>query len=281
MKILVIGANGFLGSELTKVLIERNHVVLRGVSRKVHESDIVIPLDSMVEFSEVDKPDLVIDVSNKYILEETSDSVRQMSETIIGVAKTIVQSNKSWHVPIIQTTSYFQHCPPEVQPWNAYSEIRNKSLQMLMESTSASGSYFYEFVIHDTYGERSRNKFLDLCLDAFQNRRALAAGEGHSIVNLTHISDICNFIANQIENSESVQCKNIRWDIKSSDTFTLRSLVKLFEELSGVENIAEWGKLKSPRREVLKIWEIPNARNDFHNEITLRNWLTKRLTRES
>ena len=280
MKILVIGANGFLGSELVNALVERNHNVYRGVSRKVHENEIVIPLDSIVELPKGDKPDLVIDVSNRYISKETSDSVRQMSDTILGVAKTIHRSNESWRAPLIQTTSYFQYCPLELQPWNAYSDIRNQSLQILQESAQASGQYLHEFVIHDTYGEKSRKKFLDLCLDAFQTREKLAAGDGYAQINLTHISDICNFIANQIENTKIVKVKDSRWDIKSSDSFTLRSLVKLLEELTGVENIVEWGKLKSSSREVLQLWDIPNARDNFHNKIKLQNWLIKKLSKE-
>jgi hypothetical protein len=254
-----------------------NHEVLRGVRQKVNTNDITVPLYGIVEISDLNKPELIIDVSNKYNPDESDESIRQMSDTIIGVAETIVKSNEKWRVPIFQTTSYLQYCPPERQPWNRYSEIRNRSLEILRNGTSRTGNILHEFVIHDTYGEVARKKFLDLSISAIQNRKVLAAGHGNSILNLTHISDICNFIAKKVNNENLALSEDIRWNIKSSDTYTLRSLIKLLENISGVEKIVEWGTLENPRREVLELWEISNSRNEFNQETFLQVWAEKKL----
>ncbi len=278
MRILVIGASGFLGTELCKVLRERGYEIQSGVRRRKIETEIEIPLNGTINLQSGEKPSLIVDVSNKYIPFETDEAIKSMSKTILGVAKTILRSNESWNAPILQTTSYLQYCPRELQPWNKYSEIRNKSLEILKQSARQQGSGIAELIVHDTYGEVPRNKFLDLCLDAIKTGNSFNAGCGKSVINLTHISDICTFIADQISSLTSGVEKEIKWDFKSSDTYTLKSLVKLLEEMSGKSNFVNWGILNNPRREVLKVWKIPGAIEAFNTKISLRDWLARKLS---
>lgn len=278
MKILVIGARGFLGSELCKVLSERGHKVLRGVKRKYIESEIEIPLFKIVTDLSENSPELVIDVSNRYISEESEEAKRIMSETIIGISETISKSNEIWKVPIIQASSYLQYCPAALQPWNHYSFVRNESLKLLQNSANRNGQGFFEFILHDTYGEKSRGKFLDLCLEAIKKELPVAAGDGKSIINLTHINDICNFIADQIPEGVFDSDLNYRWDIKSSDTYNLKMLVQLLEQVSGKNSIVEWGKFDNPRREVLEIWDIPGALSSFKNKTIFKDWIYRKIS---
>ncbi len=278
MRVLVVGANGFIGTELCRVLSERGHEVLRGVRIKKHERDFEVPLNGTINIPVKMFPDIVIDVSNRYIPGETVDAKALMSETILGVSRTLSESNKNWKIPIIQTTSYLQHCPASLQPWNYYSSLRNKSLETLKLSANSHNQGFFEFVLHDTYGETSRNKFLDLCLKAIKTEEPFAAGEGKSVVNLTHINDICNFIAEQTQTIVLGSESNYCWDLKSSDTYSLRTLVQLLEELSKRFPIVNWGKLDNPRREVSEVWEIPDAISSFKNKTILKEWLYKKIS---
>ena len=279
MRVLVVGANGFLGTELCKVLSERGHEVLRGVRIKLLENEIEVPLNGTISIPVTNFPDIVIDVSNRYIPGESDNAMALMSETITGVSETLSKSNQNWKVPIFQTSSYLQHCPDSVQPWNHYSLVRNKSLETLKLSANSHNQGFFEFVLHDTYGEASRNKFLDLCLEAIKTEEPFAAGEGKSVVNLTHINDICIFIADQIQAIVFGSEANYRWDLKSSDTYTLKSLVQLLEDLSNKHQIVHWGELANPRREVLEVWEIPDALSTFKNTTILKEWLHKKISK--
>jgi hypothetical protein len=136
-----------------------------------------------------------------------------------------------------------------------------------------------EFVLHDTYGETPRSKFLDLCLIAIKSGIPFPAGEGNSILNLTHVNDISNHIADQIPQNSELTNSYRRWAVKSSDTYTLRSLVDVLEEISGATSIVDWGAMSNPRREVRELWDISGAENNFVNKTNLAEWLSARLSK--
>lgn len=272
MKILLVGANGFLGSELAISLKALGHEVFHGVSKVRNREEIEIPLYGIVDLSQSAFPDLVIDVSNKYIPDENEDSLRKMEDTIIGVASTLCNSNEAWKVDILQVTSYLQYCPPDKQPWNHYAEIRNFALKMLQDSVGNSKSNLHEFVLHDTYGEVRREKFLDLCIKAVAGSK-VRAGDGNSVLNLTHIKDVSNFISQKIHKAELSELEYKRWSIRSDETYNLRKLVNLIEASSGVSGIAEWGASSQSRRQVVQLWDIPESNSEFKNTVKLQDWL--------
>jgi nucleoside-diphosphate-sugar epimerase len=280
MKILLVGANGFLGSELFTILKNLGHQVIRGVSKVRGPEDLEIPLFGKIDFPSIEVPDLLIDVSNKYFADESQKSIKIMEDTIIGIASTLCNSNKIWKKDFLQTTSYFQHCPVNYQPWNGYAEIRNKSLSMLKESASINNTNLYEFVLHDTYGNTRRNKFLDLCIEATQGKK-LSAGDGYSVLNLTHIKDISDFISLKINQSELAKSDKKRWIIKSDDTYSLRELTKLVENVSGKTNLVNWNKLTQNRRQVIDLWDIPESNCEFQNKTKLPDWLSNYFSLES
>ncbi len=279
MNVLVIGAKGFIGQELCRVLSERGHKVLAGVRKRSLENEIEIPLFGTIKVPRDCIPEIVVDVSNKYIPTETEANILAMSQTILGVSETIRQSNIIWNAQIFQTTSYLQYCPENLQPWNSYAALRNQSLSELRKSAEDNGSGLYEFVLHDTYGDSPRSKFLDLCLNAINSGKPFPAGEGNSILNLTHVNDICNYIANQIPENPKLINAHRRYVIKSSDTYTLKSLVDLLQVISGVPSIVEWGVINNPRREVRELWEVSGAENNFVNKTILSKWLSAKVVK--
>jgi nucleoside-diphosphate-sugar epimerase len=274
MNILLVGVNGYLGSELAISLNALSHKVFRGVSKARNPGEIEIPLYGMVDLSQSDFPDLVIDVSNRYIPNENPDSLRKMENSIIGVASTLCNSNEKWKVDILQGTSYLQYCSPDKQPWNHYADIRNTALKMLQDSAINSKSNLFEFVLHDTYGEVRREKFLDLCIKAVSGPK-VKAGDGNSVINLTHVRDISNFISQKVHKAGLSESNYKRWSIRSDETYNLRELVNLIEEISGVSGIAEWGSSTQTRRQVVQLWNIPESNPEFKNTVKLQSWLQK------
>ncbi len=279
MNILVIGSKGFIGQELCKVLSVRGHKILEGVRKKSLEHEIEIPLYGTVQIPRESTPEIVIDVSNKYIPSESEAAILSMTQTILGVTETILRSNDLWKAHIIQTTSYLQYCPEDLQPWNNYAALRNQSLNKLRQGAEENKCGLYEFVLHDTYGETSRSKFLDLCLIAINSGIPFPAGEGNSILNLTHVNDISNYIADQIPRKSALTNSHRRWAVRSSDTYTLRSLVNILEEISGAPSIVDWRAMNNPRREVHELWEISGAENNFINKTILAEWLSARVSK--
>ena len=98
-------------------------------------------------------------------------------------------------------------------------------------------------------------------------------------MNLTHVNDISNYIADQIPKNFALTTSYRRWAVRSSDTYTLRSLVDVLEKISGATSIVDWGAMSNPRREVYELWEIFGAENNFANKTNLAEWLSARLSK--
>ena len=276
MILLVVGANGFLGSEICDKLIEKGHTVHRGVSKKKLDTDVIIPLNGYIELNGLAKPDAILDFSNRYFGSPNKDQLNLMKETILGVTATLVRTNKDWSVPIYVGSSYFQYAPPNLSPWNDYAAIKNSALASLTESSLSSNFKIAEFVIHDTYGDSLRSKFLDLCIKSIRSGTILNAGDGFSVINLSHLADIANFITSKIE-EDSFSHKVDRYSIRAGQNYTLRELVDFIESISGVKNFVTWDSIETNQRQVKTLWDIPDARSDFRTTKKLDAWIREKL----
>ena len=249
---LLIGASGNLGNLIEKFLHVLGHQVYKGVRIQNSPQDILIN-----EFQKINIPkhvhiDLIINASNKYFVNENSQEIDLMHNTIIGITSSIIQTNIG--CPVIFFSTYLQYLEASSQPWSIYTDFKTRSAEMMMKYSKDTSISVLEFVLYDNYGGQRQNKFFDLAIDSVSTGKKLLATPGDSILNLTYIWDIINSLTNTLNNNlNSLNQGNLTtFSIYSKDTYTLKDLVSIIERVSGKTVPVHWGALPYRSKEVFE-----------------------------
>ena len=252
INVLLIGASGNLGSVIEKFLKLSGYQVYRGVKTLNTSQDILIK-----EFEEIIIPkqvsiDLIINASNRYFVNANRQQIDLMHSAIIGITTSITKTNIG--CPVLFFSTYLQYLEGITQPWSSYTDFKTRSTDMIRSFSKETSINALELVLYDNYGGQRKNKFFDLVIDSVSTGNKLLATPGDSILNLTYIWDIVNSLREILDN-DSILLKELglkTFSIYSEDTYTLRNLVSIIEEISGKTVPIQWGAQPYRPKEVFE-----------------------------
>jgi nucleoside-diphosphate-sugar epimerase len=250
--VLLIGASGNLGNLIEKFLHGLGHQVYKGVRIQNSPQDILIKEFQKISIPKHVQIDLIINASNKYFVNENSQEIDLMHNTIIGITSSIIQTNIG--CPVIFFSTYLQYLEASSQPWSIYTDFKTRSAEMMMRYSKDTSISVLELVLYDNYGGQRQNKFFDLAIDSVSTGKKLLATPGDSILNLTYIWDIINSLTDTLNNNlNSLNQGNlITFSIYSKDTYTLKDLVSIIERVSGKTVPVHWGAQPYRSKEVFE-----------------------------
>jgi nucleoside-diphosphate-sugar epimerase len=279
--ILLIGSTGNLGSAVKRYLESKEYIVYCAVRKPIYEKEILVSAFEPILLPKGVTIDLIINASNKYYINPEFNQVIQMSETILGLSKSILQSN--FTCPIVYFSSYLQFLPDEFQPWSIYTEMKSESSEIMLEYGSDRKSKVFEIVLYDNYGGKRKNKFFDLALSAAISQKLLPATKGESVLNLTHINDIVSNLEVFIrEDSLYISSGyNHSYSIYSSDTFNLKELSKYIENILGVKVPIVWDAIPYRDKEVFKFYNSKPLLPNFIQNIHLKDYIASQVNKKS
>jgi nucleoside-diphosphate-sugar epimerase len=249
-RVLVIGASGNLGKPLVRKCQFTFANVISATSK-----------DIKTILRENKDIDLIINVANRYYPEPTSIQLREMEESIIGLAELIASSTELNRAPIIHFSTYFQYPPEELKLWSEYSGFKNAATSIYKNISSTFGIPTTEIVLYDNFGGRRKNKIFDLMLSAAIGQETIDATPGDSQLNLTHIDDIVDGVVSSAQELFQTESELSRkYQLKNSNSYSLREIDTLISITLEIQTKVNWGALKYRKKEVFEIWdcaEIP------------------------
>ena len=267
MNILAIGTGGNLGDYFVKNSRYR-HFISSTVRESEPTRDFSLITWDKIHLPEKYRPDLIINFANSYYPSPNMAELRNMQDAIVGVAHSIFNTNRIFSAPIIAFSSYFQYAPIEMQPWSQYSILKDESFRIYdgMDSTKI------ELTLRDNFGGKRKNKFFDLALLANKNGSQLNANPGESIINLLHLSDICDGIDTVIENLLH-GANSAHFEFKARESHTLRELVRLIDEVSLKETSVKWGTYPYREKEVFEEWDCAPTPPGWSPKLDLADYI--------
>jgi len=263
MNVLVIGATGNLG----KPLVQRCQDIFTNTI-------VTSSQDTREILHEINDIDLIINVANRYFPAPTPSQLLQMKESIIGLAELIRDSNKKTRAPVIYFSTYFQYPPEELKPWSEYSGFKSAATSVYKTISSTYGIPTTEIVLYDNFGGERKNKIFDLMLSAAIGDETINATDGNSQLNLTHISDIVEGVvalAQKLLQGESSISRT--YQLKSSNTLSLREVDALISETLEVKTKVNWGALRYRDKEVFKIWDCAEVPTFWSAKKSLKQYI--------
>lgn len=193
MKILLIGASGFLGSNLFQEFIIRNYEVSTLSYRQYKEDIFCKNLEiKLVEFN----PDFIINTASSQISGDNPESLRELNSSNILLHSFIAWgiNNFSPGCTLISFGSQWQYVDSIRKPYNAYAASKSAAEAML-EHYVQDGLNVLWFVLGDTYGPNDpRKKIINSIIETVKTEVPLNMTKGEQCINLIHIRDVIDAV---------------------------------------------------------------------------------------
>lgn len=270
MKVLLTGATGFIGSQLTHRLVAEGHqvaIVVRPESQ-LDVLDAVLPLiqvhfydgkySSLILALELSQPELVFHVASLFLAQHKPEDVARLIESNLNFPTQLLEAMSQVGVrQLINTGTSWQHYQNEdYNPVNLYAATKQGFEALLAYYVEAQGFRAITLKLFDTYGPGdTRPKLLPLLKRAAITGETLEMSLGEQMVDLVHVDDVvdCFFAAGVRLIQGEVKSHEV-YAVCSGEPIALRDLVGAFAQIAGAKLNVKWGVRPYRMREVMHPW---------------------------
>ena len=258
MKVLVTGADGFIGSHLCQFLLKENHEII-AISRNFKQLPTLISNSDKIDFNQVDvtdfsslskiiikhKPNIIIhlagETSHKQSFENPMYDVDVNTKSTLCILETIKQSKLKTR--FILGSTFIVVGKPETLPVTEDTDCNPSTVYGINRLASEYFSKVYHnmydidaisFRITNAFGPRekyltpTKNALNYLIYQAYKGKDVTIYDEGKFFRDVIFVNDVISGINTIIKNGES---GNLYW-ISSSKKTWFYEIGKLLEELT-------------------------------------------------
>ena len=250
MRVIVAGANGFIGSNLCKHF-QKNNIDFLGLVRskslkfdkKINnnlvklENSNLLPKQIQNLFDSF-KPTALVNAATMYIRNDDATLLSDLVESNIYYPSQLLENCIKNNVKFINLSSNWQMKNKEkYNSINLYAASKNSFeilLSYLIETSQINAS---SIILYDTYGPNdSRDKILNsLIMNAIQNRD-IELTYSKKQINLTHIDDITNGIELILKEKYLMRY----YELSNVDNITLDKLFSMVKNITKSNFNVSW-----------------------------------------
>ena len=280
LKILVTGASGYIGSELVTKLtglgcsvavIKRassNLTSLNHVLDKISIYECDSSTESVIKIVKDCNPDVVVHLASLFIAEHKSADIENLIASNLLFSTQIVEAMKHNNVKfLVNTGTSWEHFNnSKYNPVCLYAATKHAFESILEYYVQTSDLRVITLKLFDTYGPRdTRPKLIPFLQKLALTGEKLAMSKGQQLIDIVYIDDVIEAFVLSMKRLRSLEPKsNESYAVSSSDPITLKDLVLIFEEASGLKMNINWGMREYRAREVMIPWndgcDIPGWR---------------------
>lgn len=267
MKILVTGATGFIGTNLTRELRKEHELFIlgqfEGDPEKLGLSGIVMTDDiqRLADYIKGNEIEGIIHLASLYLTVHTPEQVKDLvssnvyfgtavleAASLAGCVKWFLNTGSIWQNYNVKGAAY--------NPVNLYAATKQAFIDMAKYYSDVYGIRFCTLKLCDTYGPNdTRKKLFKLFKDYSESGEVLKMSPGEQKIDLIYITDIIAGFTQLAELLSSDTELEDEYVLTSGRQIPLKELAQLFCDVSGRKLNIEWGGRPYRDREVMVPWK--------------------------
>ena len=283
MKILLTGATGFIGSQLTKHLLSEGHSVAILV-RPESNLDVLQYIISNIKVYVIDytytgllqavgdeQPDIVIHLASLFLSQHNPNDTSRLIESNINFPVQLLEVMCQLGVKqFLNTGTSWQHYENHIySPVNLYAATKQGFEAILSYYVQVKNFKVITLKLFDTYGAGdTRQKLFSLLRKAAKTGEVLKMSYGEQSLDLVYISDVVKAYSLMIKKLSKVK-ESECYAISSSTQIKLKKLVQLYSKCLGKDLEVKWGALPYREREVMNPWSSYELVPDWVASVSL------------
>lgn len=278
---LVTGATGYIGSKLTRLLLQQDHNVIAIVREtsslfqlpshhpSLHIENCSLNYESLPTIFKKYDVDVVFHLAAPQTSTDSYEEIKNSINTTITFGTYLLEamSNSSCKL-LINTGSFFETGESnQYNPQSFYAASKSCFQQIISYYVKTKKIKAISLRLMDSYGPRDpRAKLWPQLISSLKSNKKLCLSQGEQILNLVHVDDICEAFVNawKILLTESYTHHEVYY-VATEKKQSLRCIVEIFEQAAGRKLLIEWGARPYRETEIM---------NPYVGEL-LPNWHAK------
>ena len=267
MNILVTGATGFIGTNLTRELRKQHNLFIlgqfEGDPEKLGLPGIIMTDDiqRLADYIKENQIEGIIHLASLYLTVHTPEQVKDLISSNVYFGTTVLEAASlagclKWFLNTGSIWQNYNTKGSEYNPVNLYAATKQAFIDMAKYYSDVFGIRFCTLKLCDTYGPNdTRRKLFKLFKDYSESGEVLKMSPGEQKIDLIYITDIiagfirlAELLASDTELAEE-------YVLTSRNQIPLKELAHLFCEVSGRTLNIEWGGRPYRDREVMIPWK--------------------------
>lgn len=266
-KILITGASGFIGVNLTKRLVERDfevHVLVRSmenlsrfdaVINNIHVHHYTGDMESMMAIFGAAQPQAVIHLAALFLAEHEPKDVTSLINSNILLGGHLLEAMSAHGVRcLVNTGTHWQYYSgASYNPTSLYAATKKAFEDIANYYVQAHGLKMLTLIIYDTYGPMDkRPKLFSLLNRVKETSEELKMSPGDQLIGLVHIDDVIDAYVTAINTlSQSSVPLQESFFLTPCAFLKLRDVVMKYEEVNCCKLNILWGARPYRAREIM------------------------------
>ena len=288
MRILVTGATGFIGTNLTRELRKNNDLFIlgqfEGDPEKLGLPGIVMTDDiqRLADYIKSNEIEGIIHLASLYLTVHTPEHIKNLVSSNVYFGTAVIEAASlagtvKWFLNTGSIWQNYNTKGTEYNPVNLYAATKQAFIDMAKYYTDVFGIRFCTLKLCDTYGPNdTRKKIFKLFKDYSESGEVLKMSPGEQLIDLLYITDIVagfSQLAKLLSIGEDLKDEYV---LSSGKQIPLKELAQIFTQVSGRQLNIEWGGLPYRKREVMVPWKgeiVPGWKPEITVEIGIMQFL--------
>ncbi len=267
MKLIITGANGFIGKHLCKRLQKEGWqftCLIRPESTRtffdeniIHTIQISDESTSLTELMKKEGTTGIVHLASHFVAEHQEKDIEPavLTNLLFGtqVLDASVKAGVKW---FLNTGTFWQHYNgSEYDPVNLYAATKQALEDIGRYYANAHGLRFCTLKLCDTYGPNdTRNKLFNLWEKIAKSGDTLDMSPGNQLIDMVHVDRVVDSYVHLIKalNTCAISKKNCEsYYVSSNKKITLKELAQEYEKTNHVKLNINWGGRSYRHREVM------------------------------